>query len=445
MTRLAALALAALAAVSLASFALAATAAGATPPKRHQAPARHRHRHHATAATTQPDQVLEWNQNLLQLLQIPGAQPATIHPTRTMAITQLAVYGAVHAADRANNAEAAQPETEAAAASAAHTALDALLPSQQPAIDAKFQDSLTQIGAGRRIDRGIRVGIAAADAILAARANDGATATPPPYAPQPGPGEYQLTPPTFQPPVFTHWAAVTPFVLRSAGQFRPVPPPAVTSPRYTDDFNEVKSLGQSTSTSRSAEQTQIGRFWGAGPVQNVWNQIAEMAAGALHTSPAQNARLFAVLDTTLADGVIALYDAKYAYHRWRPVTAIQAGENDGNPATAGDPAWTPLANTALDPSYPGAHAEISQSAAAALQSFFGTDRVDFSLSNPALPGVVRSFQSFSQAAQEASASRIYAGQHFRYDEDAGQTLGDQVGDFVAERLLRHAHRHSGRV
>ncbi|MFL5831514.1 MAG: vanadium-dependent haloperoxidase [Solirubrobacteraceae bacterium] len=445
MTRLAALALAALAAVSLASFALAATAAGLTPPKRHQVPARHRHRHHASAATAQPDQVLEWNQNLLQLLQIPGAQPATIHPTRTMAITQLAVYGAVHTADRANNAEAAQPAAEAAAASAAHTALDALLPSQQPAIDAKFQDSLTQIGAGRRIDRGIRIGIAAADAILAARANDGATATPPPYVPQPGPGEYQLTPPNFQPPVFTHWAAVTPFVMRSAGQFRPAPPPAVTSPRYTDDFNEVKSLGQSTSASRSAEQTQIGRFWGAGPVQNVWNQIAEMAAGALHTSLAQNARLFAVLDTTLADGVIALYDAKYAYHRWRPVTAIQAGENDGNPATAGDPAWTPLANTALDPSYPGAHAEISQSAAAALQSFFGTDRVDFSLSNPALPGVVRSFQSFSQAAQEASASRIYAGQHFRYDEDAGQALGDQVGDFVADRLLRHAHRHSGRL
>jgi hypothetical protein len=219
----------------------------------------------------------------------------------------------------------------------------------------------------------------------------------------------------------------------------------VTSPRYTDDFNEVKSLGQSASTSRSAEQTQIGRFWGAGPVQNVWNQIAEMAAGALHTSLAQNARLFAVLDTTLADGVIALYDAKYAYHRWRPVTAIQAGENDGNPATTGDPAWTPLANTALDPSYPGAHAEISQSAAAALQASLGTDRVDFSLSNPAFPGVVRSFQSFSQAAQEASASRIYAGQHFRYDEDAGQALGDQIGDFVAGRLLRHAHRHNGRL
>jgi hypothetical protein len=207
----------------------------------------------------------------------------------------------------------------------------------------------------------------------------------------------------------------------------------------------VKSLGQSTSTTRSAEQTTIGRFWGAGPVQNVWNQIAQMAAGAFHTDIAQNARLFAVLDTTLADGVIALYDAKYAYHRWRPVTAIQAGDSDGNPGTAGDPAWAPLANTALDPSYPGAHAEISQAAAAALQAFFGTDRLDFALSTPSVPGVTRSFQSFSQAADEASASRIYAGQHFRYDEEAGQALGDQVGDFVAGRLLRHDHHHGGRI
>jgi hypothetical protein len=149
----------------------------------------------------------------------------------------------------------------------------------------------------------------------------------------------------------------------------------------------------------------------------------------------QNARLFALLDTSLADGVIALYDSKYAYHRWRPVTAVRAADNDDNPDTMGDPNWTPLAVTALDPSYAGAHAEISQSAATTLRDFFGTDRLDFSLTNPNLPGVVRSFQSFSQAADEAAASRIYAGQHFRYDEDAGQALGDEVGNFVFENIL----------
>ena len=134
--------------------------------------------------------------------------------------------------------------------------------------------------------------------------------------------------------------------------------------------------------------------------------------------------------------MIALYDSKYAYHRWRPVTAVQAADTDGNPDTTGDPNWTPLAVTALDPSYAGAHAEISQSAATTLRDFFGTDRVDFSLTNPSLPGVVRNFQSFSQAADEAAVSRIYAGQHFRYDEDAGQALGDEVGDVVFDSILR---------
>jgi hypothetical protein len=212
----------------------------------------------------------------------------------------------------------------------------------------------------------------------------------------------------------------------------------VTSPRYTADFNEVKALGAINSTTRTADQTEIGRFWGAAPVQNLWNQIAQTAGLSFHNSLEQNARMFALLDTSLADGVITLYDSKYAYHRWRPVTAVRAADTDGNPDTVGDPNWTPLAPTALDPSYVGAHAEISQSAAVVLRDFFGTDRLEFSLTNPSLPGTIRSFQSFSQASNEASVSRIYAGQHFRYDEEAGQALGDEVGDFVFDSILRPA-------
>jgi len=392
------------------------------------------------SSSSQPDQVIQWNRTLLQILQTPGAQPATIHPTRSMAIVHLAMYDAVnaivggHAAYLVLHApRSASPE--AAAAAAAHTALLSLFPSQQSVIDAKFQDSLSQIGHGVHVRQGIRVGNAAANAILAARADDGSDATPPVFVPQSGPGEYQLTPPNFQQPVFTNWPDVRPFAVEAADQFRPPPPPAVTSARYTTDFDEVKSLGEDISSTRSAEQTEIGRFWGAAPVQNVWNQIAEMASQAFDNSLEQNARMFALLDTSLADGVIALYDSKYAYHRWRPVTAVRAADDDGNPDTTGDPNWTPLAATALDPSYAGAHAEISQSAATTLRDFFGTDRLDFSLTNPNLPGVVRSFQSFSQAADEAAASRIYAGQHFRYDEDAGQALGDAVGDFVVDHIL----------
>jgi PAP2 superfamily len=394
----------------------------------------------ALSEASQPDQVIQWNRTLLQILQTPGAQPPTVHPTRSMAIVHLAIYDAVNAIRREHAPylvlhapRSASPD--AAAAAAARTALLSLFPTQQSIIDAKYQDSLSQIGDGAHVRQGIRVGEDAANAILAARADDGSDSTPSAYVPQPGPGEYQLTPPNFLPPVFTNWANVRPFALDTSDQFRPPPPPAVTSPRYTTDFDEVKSLGQNNSSARSAEQTDIGRFWGAAPVQNVWNQIAQTAGLSFGNSLEQNARMFALLDTSLADGVIAFYDSKYAYHRWRPITAVRAADSDGNPDTAGDPNWTPLAVTALDPSYVGAHAEISQSAATALRDFFATDGLDFSLTNPSLPGIVRSFQSFSQAADEAAASRIYAGQHFRYDEDAGQALGEGVGSFVFDTIL----------
>jgi hypothetical protein len=394
----------------------------------------------ASSDASQPDQVIQWNRTLLQVLQTPGAQPATIHPTRSMAIVHLAIYDAVNAIMRGHEPylvshapRSASPD--AAAAAAAHTALLALFTNQQSVIDAKFQDSLSQIGGGAHVRQGIRVGKEAADAILAARADDGSESTPPVFVPQSGPGEYQLTPPNFKQPVFTNWSDVRPFALETGHQFRPPPPPAVTSPRYTTDFDEIKSLGEINSTTRSADQTDIGRFWGAAPVQNVWNQIAQTAGMSFGNSLEQNARMFALLDASLADGVIALYDSKYAYHRWRPVTAVKAADDDGNPDTTGDPNWIPLAVTALDPSYAGAHAEISQSAAAILRDFFGTDQLDFSLTNPGVPGIVRSFQSFSQASDEAAASRIYAGQHFRYDEDAGQALGDEVGDFVFDSIL----------
>lgn len=229
------------------------------------------------SSSSQPDQVIQWNRTLLQVLQTPGAQPATVHPTRSMAIVHLAIYDAVNAIVGAHAPYLALPaphsaSPEAAAAAAAHSTLLSLFPTQRPVIEAKFQDSLSQIGTGERVRRGIQVGNAAANAILAARANDGSAGTSTVFVPQSGPGEYQLTPPNSQPPVFTNWPAVRPFALKTAHQFRPPPPPAVTSPGYTTDFKEVKSLGEIDSTARNTEQTDIGRFWGATPVQNVWNR-----------------------------------------------------------------------------------------------------------------------------------------------------------------------------
>jgi PAP2 superfamily len=421
------------AAVLLGSVALTAIASASTS----------RHRQHSSRArtpATQPDQVIQWNQELQKVLVAPGAQPASIHPTRTLAITQTAVYDAVNGIvgdGQSFLVDLHGPHSasaEAAAAAAARTALDALLPSQQPAIDAFFQGSLAQIGSGEHVARGVRFGEEVANAVLASRANDGAGAVAPVFTPGTGPGEYQLTPPAFAPAGFTQTRHVTPFVLQSASQFRPPPPPALTSAQYAADFSEVHSLGRLNSTTRTADETAIGKFWGAAPIWVVWNQIADQAGVGFGNSLEQNARVLAQLDTTLADGAIALYDAKYAYHRWRPITAITATEQ-GNTNTTSDPGWLPLANTANDPSYPGAHAEFSQAAATVLQDFYGTDVFTFSLTNTTV-GITRSFDSFSQASDEASASRIFAGQHFRYDENAGQALGGQVADFVVDHALQ---------
>jgi hypothetical protein len=419
------------AATLLASFAMTAIANGRT--------ARYRHGVvRARLAADTPDQVIQWNQELQKLLVAQGAQPASIHPTRTLAITQIAVYDAVNgilgggAPLLVDLHGPRSASSEAAVASAARTALDALLPSQQSSIDAFFQASLAQIGSGEHVERGVLFGERVATAVLVARATDGATATPPGFTPGSGPGEYQLTPPTFAPAAFTQTADVAPFVLQSASQFRPAAPPALTSAKYAADFNEVHALGELNSTTRTADQTAIGKFWGAAPIWIVWNKVADQAAVGFGNSLEQNARLFALLDTSLADGAIALYDAKYAFHRWRPITAITATDQ-GNPNTTADPNWGPLANTANDPSYPGAHATFSQAAATVLEDFFGTDVFSFSLMNPS--GLTRTFTSFSQASDEASASRIFAGQHFRYDEDAGQTLGSQVAGFVVQHSL----------
>jgi hypothetical protein len=398
----------------------------------------------ATAAPRPSDPVVAFNQLLQQVVTAPGAQPPTIHPTRTMAITQIAVYDAVNGIlhqGRPMLFGARGPRhasADAAAAAAARTTLDALLPTQRMVVDAFYAHTLAQMGSGAAVRGGVRFGERVARAVLADRTHDGAAARPPTFTPQPGPGEYQLTPPAFAPAGFTQTAHVTPFVLRSARQFRPAPPPALSSPRYAADFNEVRSLGELNSSTRTPDQTAIGRFWGAAPIWIVWNQIADQAAASMGSSLEQNARLFALLDTTLADGAIALYDAKYADHRWRPITAITAADQ-GDTDTVADPAWVPLANTANDPSYPGAHAEFSQAAATVLQDVFETDAFTFSLSN-ATVGITRSFDSFSQAADEASASRIFAGQHFRYDEDAGQTLGGQVASFVLDHAFVPARR-----
>jgi hypothetical protein len=208
----------------------------------------------------------------------------------------------------------------------------------------------------------------------------------------------------------------------------------LTSDTYTDAFNEVKSLGIVQSTTASADQALTGHFWN-GAIQNYWNEIAQTASVAHNLTTAQNARLFALLNLTLADGVIAFYDTKYTYNFWRPVTAIRAADTDNNPDTAADPNWLPqVGNTTPDPSYPGAHAVISAAAARVLTSFFKTDHFNFNVTSEVLPGVQRSFSRISDAAEEATLSRIFAGVHFRFDLTTGQRLGREIADFVIDNF-----------
>jgi membrane-associated phospholipid phosphatase len=231
-----------------------------------------------------------------------------------------------------------------------------------------------------------------------------------------------------------------PFALERANQFRPGPPPALTSDVYSDAFNEVKTLGVLNATASSADQALTGKFWN-GAIQNYWNEIAQTAALARALNTAQSARLFALLNLTLADGVIAFYDAKYIYNFWRPVTAIRAADADGNPETLADPNWFPeVGNTTPDPSYPGAHAVISAAASTVLVSVLHHERFAFNVTSEVLPGVEHSFDTFSAAAEEATLSRVFAGVHFRFDLTAGHRLGHEVADFVLDHFLTPLHR-----
>jgi hypothetical protein len=385
--------------------------------------------------------VIEWNKTLLQIVRTPNAQPSTIHSTRDFAILHVAVFDAVNNIKKSFQPYAVRlprvsrkASTEAAVDQAAHDILISLYPAFAERLDSELQQDLSSIPYGTDKNDGVKVGQAVAAAILASRSADGSAETLPPFVPQSQVGTYQLTPPNFAPADFIQWARVTPFALHHANQFRPAPPPRLGSDEYTQSFDEVKSLGVINSTIRTSDQTQIGQFWN-GNIQDFWNEIAQTAVLNHHLDLVHSAHLFALLNISMADTTIAFFEAKYIYILWRPVTAVQMANIDGNPATEPDPAWLPLSTkTAPDPSYPGAHSAISVAAAETLRLYLG-DRLDLDVTSESLPGTTRHFTSFSEAAEEAGLSRIYAGQHFRFDHIAGKRLGRDVADFVLFSIL----------
>jgi len=390
------------------------------------------------------DAVLQWNAHAARAIVTVGGQV----PPRALirfAMVHLAMYDAVNAIEGAPfEAYAGAPavtrpaSNDAAAATAAYDVLVALFPSQAADLDAKYADALAVIPEGPAKANGIAVGHASAGAILAARAADGRDATVI-YVPTPGPGFWTPTPPAFLAAQAPETPFVQTFALNAASQFRPDPPPDLVSEAWARDYNEIKSLGPAVGSSRTAEQTDIARFWSDNPPLQ-WNRAWRALSTARGLGLADNARYFAMLTTASADALIACWDAKFFYNFWRPVTAIRAGDSDFNAATAPDPSWIGLIATPPHPEYPAAHGCFSGASTETLEYFFGTDDVALSMDS-AVSGVarpVRTYVHLSDALAEVLDARIYGGMHYRNSTRIGANMGRQVSRFTTRHFFRSA-------
>jgi hypothetical protein len=375
----------------------------------------------ATASVTSTagaDTVRFWNEVTMSAI----ATAAVAVPAQPLYLTYVhrAVYDGVR---KAVERHASAP---AAATAAAHAVLVHHFPAQQATLDQKYAEALATVPDDRARRKGLTTGLAAADRLLRARANDGLNGTPLPL-PAPGPGVWVPTPPNTV--GLTSWlGAVRPFTLRSPSQFRPPAPPALTSRRWATDYAEVRAYGSATSTARTAAQTEAARFWADPPY--VQNQRALRAYTEEHgMSAVRTARLFALVDAAAADALIACWDAKHAYHFWRPFSAIPAGDTDGNPATAPDPAWQPLLATPKHPEYPSAHGCATTAMFTVLAGLTGTRRLDIDLDST-ITGTTHHYATLGDLLAEVGDARIWGGLHWRFSTDAGVRLGGKVAGAV---------------
>jgi membrane-associated phospholipid phosphatase len=393
------------------------------------------------------DVVTDWNQIAQNAVRNANTAPAAT--PRVMAIVQAAVFDAVNGIEHRYapyHVDFDAPRgasRRAAAIQAAYATLVKLFPSQKAALDAQRQASLASITDDglfeddESVARGVEWGQTVADDILAWRSTDGFNTVLPPFTGGTAVGQWRPTPPTFRPANFPQMATMTPFVIASPSQFRPSGPPALASDRYASDFNEVKSLGRETGSARTDEQTQIAKFWAFNGAI-LWNQVAVSVAAERHTTLSENARLFALLNIGMADAGLASWDAKFTYTFWRPVTAIPLAAADGNDATTPDAAWKPLLATPVHPEYPSNHSAVSGAAATVLAAYFG-DGTAFTLASDGVPGVPRTYASFSAASDEVNDARVYGGMHFRSAVRDGQAMGNAVGSYVLANFAQPVH------
>ena len=379
-----------------------------------------------------PDVVDEWIDRAVACGYRAGGLPPMA--ARNVAMVAVAMFDAINAITP-RYAPYRSPEAnpgaspEAAAGAAAHYLLARFYPEQSGDLDAALRATLAAVPDGAAETSGVTLGLRVAAAVLEARRSDGSDATST-YRPTTAAGVYIST----AMPVGTTWGAVRPFVLQTGNQFRPAAPYALSSPQWAADYNEVRRLGARTGSTRTAEQTEIARFWEyTGP--GTYMPVARHVAAAKGLGSLEKARAYALVAMAGSDALVAVFDAKYAYGFWRPVTAIRNGDQDGNDATERDPAWEPLIATPLHPEYPCAHC-ISQTAVATVLSRLYGDSVPFTLTSPTAPGVTRKYARLSDYAAEVLNARIYDGVHYRTSGEIGAAMGRQIGVYIVDHALK---------
>jgi hypothetical protein len=388
----------------------------------------------ATAARA--DVIMDWNAKADALAverQLPNAPNA-----RGQAMLHIAMFEAVNAVDRRyapyklNLTADRTTSREAAAAAAAYDVLLALHPDKKSDLDATLAASLAGIADNEAKSKGIELGKQAAAGIIALRANDGSN-TPEDYRPATTAGVY--VPTTI--PIESTSSKIRPFAMTSASQFRAAPPPALTSETWTRDLNEIREIGGSASSKRSDEQTTTARFWFfTGP--RTYNTIVRQIVSARKMDLVDCARVYALTSMASTDAFIAVFDAKYTYNLWRPVTAIRNADLTSNPATPREASWQPLGATPMHPEYPCAHCIVASAVSTVLQHVVGNEIGEITLASPTAPGVTRKWTRLQDYSDEVSNARIYAGFHYRFSTEAGKDMGKKIGDLAATTLMLSA-------
>jgi PAP2 superfamily len=386
------------------------------------------------AVTANADVITDWNDKVVAA-GVRASQAPFVH-TRSVAIVHVAMFDAVNSIDRRYTLYRVQLSAapgisrEAAAAAAAHFALVRLYPDQAKDFDSFYQTSLAAVPDGEPKSKGVLLGEQVAAEILALRAKDGADA-PNTYRPYTAAGIYV---PTIL-PVGSSWGQVTPFALKESAQFRPPAPVSLQSTQWAKDCDEVKKTGAKSGSGRTAEQTDIARLWEfTGP--GLHNPVARQLAATKNLDVLDNARLFALYAMAMADSYISVFEAKYTYNFWRPVTAIRNADIDGNDATERDPAWEPFIATPMHPEYPCAHCINSAAGAAVLEAFFGDAVPTFSLTSPTAPGVTRRFSRLSDYVRESIDARVYDGVHYRTSGEVGAAMGRKIAEYTVQNFLK---------